>query len=57
MVKKIKRQDVNTEIPHAKTSIKAFPGTTIDQMRSYIKPAIDDKPDGIIIICGTNNVR
>ena len=26
-------------------------------MRSYIKPAIDDKLDGIIILCGTNNLR
>ena len=57
MVKKFRRQDVNAEAPHAKTSIKTFPGATIDQMRSYIKPAIDDKPDGIIILCGTNNLR
>ena len=57
MVKKIRRQDINAEVSHAKTSIKTFPGATIDQMKSYIKPAIDDKLDGIIILCGTNNLR
>ena len=57
MVKKIRRQDINAEASHAKTSIKTFPGATIDQMKSYNKPAIDDKPDGIIILCGTNNLR
>ena len=57
MVKKIRRQDINAEVSHAKTSIKTFPGATIDQMKSYIKPAIDEKPDGIIILCGTNNLR
>ena len=57
MAKKIRRQDINAEVSHAKTSIKTFPGATIDQMKSYIKPAIDDKPDGIIILCGTNNLR
>ena len=57
MVKKIRRQDINAEVSHAKTSIKTFPGATIDQMKSYIKPAIDEKSDGIIILCGTNNLR
>ena len=48
MVKKIRRQDINAEVSHAKTSIKTFPGAKSDQMKSYIKPAIDVKPDGIM---------
>ena len=57
MIRKIRRQDINREAPQVKTSIKTFPGATIEQMKSYIRPTIEDDPDGVIIVCGTNNLR
>ena len=57
MIRKIRRQDINREAPQVKTSIKTFPGATIEQMKSYIRPTIEEDPDGIIIVCGTNNLR
>ena len=57
MIRKIRRQDINREAPRVKTSIKTFPGATIEQMKSYIRPTIEEDPDGVIIVCGTNNLR
>ena len=57
MIRKIRRQDINREAPQVKTSIKTFPGATIEQMKSYIRPTIEEDPDGVIIVCGTNNLR
>ena len=37
--------------------IKCFPGATVKDMRSYIEPSIDRKPDTIILHCGTNDLR
>ncbi len=52
-VKKIRRQEINAAASHAKT----FPGATIDQMSYYTQPSIDDNPDGIILVCGTNKLK
>ena len=57
MLKKVRKQDVNREAPHARTYIKTFPGATLDHMQSYIEPTLQSKPDGIIILCGTNNLK
>ena len=57
MIRKIRRQDINREAPQVKTSIKTFPGATIEQVKSYIRPTIEEDPDGVIIVCGTNNLR
>ena len=37
--------------------IKSFPGATVKDMRSYIEPSVDRKPDTIILHCGTNDLR
>ena len=57
MLKKVRKQDVNREAPHARTYIKTFPGATLDHMQSYIEPTLQSKPDGIIILYGTNNLK
>eukprot|EP00112_Aurelia_sp_Birch-Aquarium-sp1_P023218 Seg683.3 transcript_id=Seg683.3/GoldUCD/mRNA.D3Y31 product="hypothetical protein" protein_id=Seg683.3/GoldUCD/D3Y31 len=57
MIRKIRRQDINREAQQVKTSIKTFPGATIEQMTSYIRPTIEEDADGVIIVCGTNNLR
>ena len=48
MIRKIRRQDINREAAQVKTSIKTFPGATIEQMKSYIRPTIEEDPDGVI---------
>eukprot|EP00795_Rhopilema_esculentum_P017530 gene17530-9155_t len=56
IVKTIRRQGLNTEVPYTKTTIKTFPSAIIDQMKSYIKPTIEDKPEGILLVCGVPEV-
>ena len=36
---------------------RSFPGAKTDDMESYIKPTLKDKPERIIIHCGTNNLK
>ena len=47
MIRKIRRQDINREAPQVKTSIKTFPGATMEQMKSYNRPTIEEDPDGL----------
>ena len=35
----------------------SFPGAKTDDMESYIKPTLKNKPDRIIIHCGTNDLK
>ena len=37
--------------------VKAFPGATVSDMRSYIKPTIDKSPDQILLHIGTNDLK
>ena len=39
------------------TVVKTFPGATIEEMESYMVPTLNKNPDGLIIHCGTNNLR
>ena len=57
MIKRIRRQDMNREISGVNLYLKSFPGATVDHMRHYIEPTISTNPDGIILHCGTNNLR
>ena len=36
--------------------VKSFSGANVDQMKHYVKPTIEDKPDAIILHVGTNEL-
>ena len=57
MIKRIRRQDMNREVSGVNLYLKSFPGATVDHMKHYIEPTISTNPDGIILHCGTNNLR
>ena len=57
MLRGVKRHDVNNAAPHVKTFVKTFGGATVDHMHSYMEPSLSMNPDGLIILCGTNNLR
>ncbi len=57
MLRRLRKQDINKEVPHVKAFIKTFPGATIEHMHSYLEPTIGMNPDGVIIMCGTNNLK
>ena len=37
--------------------VRSFPGTEADDMESYIKPTLKNKPKRTIIHCGTNDLK
>ena len=37
--------------------VRSFPGAKADHMESYIKPTLKNKPEFIIIHCGTNDLK
>ena len=43
--------------PNHRTFVKTFGGATVDHMHSYMEPSLNMNPDGLIILCGTNNLR
>ncbi len=53
----IKKQEINKNVRNYYTVVKTFPGATIEDMESYMVPTLNKKPDGLIIHCGTNNLR
>ncbi len=53
----VKRRDMNRETKGNPVTIKTFRGATVDEMESYIIPTIKKQPDGLIVHCGTNNLR
>ena len=38
-------------------AINSVPGASVEDMRSYCQPTINKKPKGIILRCGTSNLR
>ena len=38
-------------------AVRCFPGAKTDDMESYIKPTLKNKPERIIIHCGTNDLK
>ena len=57
IVGSIRRKDINTETKDHFVTVKTFKGATVDEMDSYIIPTIKKQPDGLILHCGTNNLR
>ena len=48
------RFNLNTK--KANVSIRAFPGSTIEDFKDYVAPLARKKPDALIVHIGTNNV-
>ena len=57
MLRNVRKRAFSREIRHFSSYVKTFPGATVDHMKSYLEPTISMQPDGIIIMCGTNNLR
>ena len=57
MLRNVRKQAFNREIRQFSSYVKTFPGATVEHMKSYLEPTISMHPDGIIILCGTNNLR
>ena len=57
MLRNVRKQAFNREIRQFSSYVKTFPGATVEHMKSYLEPTISMQPDGIIILCGTNNLR
>ena len=49
------RFNLNTK--KANVSIRAFPGSTIEDFKDYVAPLARKKPDALVVHIGTNNVR
>ena len=57
MLRRVNRQDINNEVPDLQCHIKFFSGARVEHMKSYMQPTIEMKPAGLIIMCGTNNLK
>ena len=57
MTKKIRRKEINDEARNYHVLVKSFPGATVEKMKFYLEPEIMSNPEGVIIHCGTNNLR
>ena len=57
MLRRVNRQDINNEVPDLQCHIKCFSEAKVEHMKSYMQPTIDMKPAGLIIMCGTNNLK
>ena len=57
IVGSIKRRDINAETNDYFVTVKTFKGATVDEMDSYVIPTIKKQPEGLILHCGTNNLR
>ena len=57
MLRGVKRNDLSFAAPHIKSFVKTFGGATVDHMHSYMEPSLSMNPDGLILLCGTNNLR
>ena len=53
----IRKQEMNKHVRGNFTIVKSFKGATVNDMESYIIPTLNRKPDGLIIHCGTNDLR
>ena len=53
----IRKQEINKSVRNYYAVVKTFSGATVEDMESYMVPTLSKKPDGLIIHCGTNNLR
>eukprot|EP00794_Sanderia_malayensis_P010192 gene10192-11239_t len=56
MLRNVKKKDVSDEAKSVRCYVKSFPGAKVEDMKSYLQPTINLKPDGIIMMFGTNNL-
>ena len=56
MIKNIPVWNVGKELGR-RFVIKPFPGARIRDMKHYLKPMLNQKPDEIVLHCGTNDLR
>ena len=56
LLKHLKQQKISKST-NTKTRVKSFPGANIQDMKDYIKPALRNNPDRIILHVGTNDLR
>ncbi len=57
MLRNVKKKDINDEAKNVRCYVKSFSGAKVEDMKSHLQPTINLKPDGIIMIFGTNNLR
>ena len=58
MVSKVRRQDLTREVPKYRINVKTFlQGARVEHTYSCMEPKIEMGVDGVIILCGTNNLR
>ena len=57
MLRGVRKQEINRAAPQVKSYVKSFGGSTVEHMYSYMQPTISFNPDGIVFMCGTNNLR
>ena len=57
MLRNVKKKDINDEARNARCYVKSFSGAKVEDMKSYLQPTIKLKPDGIVFMVGTNNLR
>ncbi len=57
MTKKIRRKEINDEARDYHILVKSFPGATVEKMKYYLELETMFNPEGVIIHCGTNNLR
>ena len=56
ILKHLKQQKISKST-NTKTRIKSFPGANVQDMKDYIKPALRNNPDRIILHVETNYLR
>ena len=56
MVKQIQGRRPGREVGH-RVVVKSFPGATTNDMKQYLMPTVDKKPQQIILHVGTNDLR
>lgn len=56
MIKQIQGRRLGREVGH-RVVVKSFPGATTNDMKHYLMPTVDKKPQQIILHVGTNDLR
>ena len=57
ILRNVKKKDINDEVKNVRCYVKSFSGAKVEDMESYLPPTINLKPDGIVFMFGTNNLR
>ena len=56
MIRQIQGRRLGREVGH-RVVVKSFPGATTNDMKQYLMPTVDKKPQQIILHVGTNDLR